>query len=80
MKLIFENSQGIERIIAFPENEKEAMKEIHKFVDQCNSKRTDGRPFTIHYVRSWKNGNRTTYDIGSHVEFFHLLDEVDGNG
>lgn len=80
MKLIFENSNGIERIIAEPKDEKEAWEEIHKFVEQCNTKRKDGRPFVIHYVRSWKNGNRTTYDIGSHTEFFHLLDEVDDNG
>lgn len=68
MKLIFENSQGIERIIANPKSEEEAMREIYKFCDERN--------FKIYYVRSWEHDGRKTYDVGSHVEFFHLENEV----
>ena len=64
MKLIFQNSQGIERIIAFPNSEKEAVKEIYKFCED--------RKFKIYYVRSWMENNRKVYDVGSHTEFFYL--------
>lgn len=63
MKLIFENSNGIERIIAYPNNDEETMKEIYKF---CNE-----RNFKIYYVRIWEHDGRKTYDVGSHTEFFH---------
>lgn len=66
MKLIFENSNGIERIIASPNNEEEAMKEIHKFCEE--------RHFKIYYIRSWEHDRRKTFDVGSHTEFFHLED------
>ena len=33
MKLIFQNSQGVERGIANPNNEEEAIKEIYKFCE-----------------------------------------------
>lgn len=64
MKLIFQNSQGIERIIAFPNSEEEAMKEINKFCKERN--------FKICYVRTWMENNRKVYDVGSHTEFFYL--------
>lgn len=62
MKLIFRNSQGIERVIAFVDTEEEAMKEIHKF---CNN-----RNFKIYYTRTWVKDNRKWFDVGSHTEFF----------
>lgn len=68
MKLIFENSQCIERVIANPKTEEEAMREIYKFCDERN--------FKIYYVRLWEHDGRKTYDVGSHVEFFHLENEV----
>ena len=64
MKLSFQNSKGVERIIAFPNSEEEAMKEIYKFCEERN--------FKIYYVRSWMSGNRKVYDVGSHTEFFYL--------
>ena len=64
MKLIFQNSYGIERIIAYPSNEEEAMKEIYKFCEE--------RKFKIYYVRSWMENNRKVYDVGSWNEFFYL--------
>lgn len=64
MKLIFKNSYGKERVIANPQNEEEAFKEINKF---CNE-----RNFEIYYIRSWMSGNRKKYDVGSWSEFFYL--------
>ena len=65
MKLYFENSRGERRVIAEPETEEEAMKEIHKF---CND-----RNFKIYYTRSWvdKEGLKV-FDCGSWSEFFIL--------
>jgi hypothetical protein len=76
MKLIFENSNGVERIIANPNNEEEAMEAIHAFVDECNAKRTDGKTFKIYYIRSYEHNGRKTFDVGSHVEFFHLVNNI----
>ena len=64
MKLSFQNSKGVERVIAFPNSEEEAMKEIYKFCEERN--------FKIYYVRTWMSGNRKKYDVGSHTEFFYL--------
>lgn len=64
MKLYFENSQGIERVIAEVANEEEAYKEINKFCEERN--------FKIYYVRTWMSNGRKTYDVGSHSEFFYL--------
>ena len=64
MKLIFQNSKGVERVIASPKNEEEAMKEIYKFCEERN--------FKIYYVRSWMENNRKKYDVGSWSEFFYL--------
>ena len=64
MKLIFKNSKGVERVIASPNNEEEAIKEIYKFCAERN--------FKIYYVRSWMENNRKVYDVGSWSEFFYL--------
>ena len=63
MKLYFENSYGEERLIAEVQNEEEAFKEIHKFLDDHNYK--------SYYTRTWmRNNNKKVYDVGSHSEFF----------
>lgn len=64
MKLYFENSQGVERVIAEVANEEEAYKEINKFCEERN--------FEIYYVRTWMSNGRKKYDVGSHSEFFYL--------
>ena len=64
MKLIFSNSNGEERVIAEPKDEKETMKEIHKFCEERN--------FKVYYVRTWMENNRKVYDVGSWSEFFYL--------
>lgn len=68
MKLYFENSRGIRRVIAEPQTKEEAMKEVYKFCEDRN--------FYIYYVRSWKTKDGAeAYDVGSHTEFFYLFDE-----
>ena len=64
MKLIFQNSKGVELVIAHPNNEEEAIKEIYKFCEE--------RKFKIYYVRTWIENNRKVYDVGSWSEYFIL--------
>ena len=65
MKLYFENSYGERRIIAEPETEQDAYKEMNKFCDDRN--------FEIYYIRSWRNKEGLkVFDVGSHSEFFYL--------
>ena len=65
MKLYFENSYRQRRVIAEPQTEEEAWKEIHKFCQDRN--------FKVYYVREWQdNDGLKWYDVGSHTEFFIL--------
>ena len=67
MKLYFENSYGKRRVIAEPETEEEAMKEVYKFCEDKN--------FKIYYVRTYQNLDKEkVYDVGSWSESFILLD------
>ena len=67
MKLYFENSRAERRIIAEPETEEAATKEVYKFCGDRN--------FNIYYVRTWRNKEGLkVYDVGSWSEFF-LLDD-----
>ena len=68
MKLYFENSIGQRRIIAEPETEKDATKEIYKFCEE--------RKFKIYYTRSWRDEEGLkVFDVGSWSEFFYLDDK-----
>lgn len=65
MKLYFENSRRERRLIAEPNNEKEAYEEINKFCDDRN--------FTIYYIRTWMTPEGLKkFDVSSHTEFFYL--------
>ena len=64
MKLYFQNSRGIEHLIAEPLNKEEVNKEIDKFLDDHN--------FKSYYSRVWKADGRLVFDVGSHTEFFIL--------
>ena len=64
MKLYFQNSSGVERLIAEPSNREEVVKEINKFLDDHNYK--------SYYTRVWEEDGRLVYDVGSHTEFFIL--------
>lgn len=64
MKLVFQNSMGNERKIADVEDKDEAMRKIKKFCLE--------RDFKIMYTRCWEKDGVTTFDVGSHTEFFKL--------
>ena len=64
MKLYFQNSRGVERLIAEPSNREEVVKEINKFLDDHNYK--------SYYTRVWEDNDRLVFDVGSHTEFFIL--------
>ena len=67
MKVLFENSQGKTREIADVSTMEEANKVINNFCEERN--------FYIRYKRKWKKGNVTYVDVGSHTEFFHIVEE-----
>ena len=65
MKLYFENSKGVRRVIAEPQTEDEAYKEIYKFCEDRN--------FKIYYVKTHTEPDGLKcYDVGSWSEFFYL--------
>ena len=64
MKLIFQNSRGEERVIAEPQDKKEAVKEINKFLYDHNYK--------SYYTRVWEENGRLKLDCGSWSEFFFV--------
>ena len=65
MKLIFQNSRGEERVIAEPQDKKEAVKEINKFLDNHNYK--------SYYMSVCEDDNgRLRIDVGSWSEFFYI--------
>ena len=69
-KLIFQNSQGIERWIADCDTWPEVSDAINKFIDQCNESRPENKRFKSYYKRTWEEDGRTKIDVGSWSEFF----------
>lgn len=62
MKLIFQNSRGEERVIAEPQDKKEAVKEINKFLDDHNYK--------SYYMNVCEDDSgKLRIDVGSWSEF-----------
>ena len=85
MKLWFENSNGIERIIAECNTWNEVHKAIDEFIKECNNKKITaakekyGKDYDIskinlfkqYYTRVWEQADhRVRIDVGSHTEFF----------
>ena len=64
MTLYFQNSRGVERLIAEPSNREEVVKEINKFLNDHNYK--------SYYTKVWEDDGRLVFDVGSHTEFFIL--------
>ena len=64
MKLYFQNSSGVERLIEEPSNREEVVKEINKFLYDHNYK--------SYYTRVWEEDDRLMIDVGSWSEFFYL--------
>ena len=56
MKLYFQNSRGVERLIAEPLNKQEVNKEINKFLDN--------HIFKSYYTRVWEADGRLVFDVG----------------
>ena len=67
MKLYFQNSRGVERLIAEPSNREEVVKEINKFLDDHNYK--------SYYMQVCEDNGRLMIDVGSWSEVF-ILDGV----
>ena len=64
MKLYFQNSRGVERLIAEASNREEVVKEINKFLDDHNYK--------SYYTQICEDNGRLMIDVGSWSEFFYL--------
>lgn len=69
-KLWFRNSNGDEHVIAECETRQEVNKSIDQFIDDCNKKFPNRKPFKSYYTRSWVEDGRTIFDVGSWSEFF----------
>ena len=69
-KLWFRDSKGNEREIANCETRQEVSKSIDQFIDNCNKKCPNRKPFKSYYTRSWVENGRTILDVGSWFEFF----------
>lgn len=79
--LLFENSNGVTREIAQISaldasgsriSDKDILSEAHRVINGFCAERN----FKIWYARLWNNSGRTTFDVGSHTEFFHLSPAV----
>jgi len=73
MKLWFENRYGDQRVIAECKTSEEVFTAINAFIRTCNKNRS--APFISHYIRSWTEGEKTWYDVGSHSEFFFTTEK-----
>ena len=67
MKLYFENSRGMRRLIGEPETHTAANKMVHDF---CKAHNYDG-----YYIRNWIWEGELVYDVGSWSEFFYLAND-----
>jgi len=72
MKLLFQSSNGSERVIAEVNSFAEASEEMDKFLDEHS--------FKSYYKRLWEEDGRLKIDVGSWSEFFFIsgccLDDV----
>lgn len=67
--LFFLDNRGIKRFIKTIADTEDVHREIVDYVKKLNPN------FQIHYIRTWKNEDGDTqYDVGSHTEFFLLVD------
>lgn len=69
--LYFQRSNGEHRLLATDVTEKEALKEMKKFMDEHN--------FKSYYTRTWEIDGVKWYDVGSHTEFFLWGEKKYGN-
>lgn len=72
MKVLFKNSQGQKREIAEVSDMNEAYQAIYKFCTDRN--------YEIPYYRGIKRDDEFKIDVGSHTEFFYIVeDELEGD-
>lgn len=69
----FQNSKGDVRVIADMVTDRDAAMSVIK--DFCAE-----RDYKIPYIRSWGSDEKTTYDVGSHTEFFYVEKFDEGIG
>ena len=75
MTLWFENRFGEAKQIAHCENKDDVYRSIDDFIKQANARKPKGSvPFKSYYIRTWEQGGKTWYDVGSHVEFFYTTE------
>ena len=65
MNLYFERSNGEEILVKENVNNEKVLTDIKEYVNKLNPN------YKIYYVRSWTIDGKTTYDVGSHTEFFY---------
>jgi hypothetical protein len=64
--ILYFKKNGGKREIGQPKDVSEALSMINKFCEKRN--------FHIYYTRMWTKDSITTFDVGSHTEFFILED------
>ena len=69
--LWFQNSQGVERLIAAVDTWDEVWRCIDEFIKQRNEGRPIDKQFKSYYIRTWEEDGRTKIDVGSWSEFFY---------
>jgi hypothetical protein len=71
MTLYFIRSNGEKRLVKKNVEPKTALSEISHYVNNLNP------AYKIYYTREWydEEAGGTMYDVGSHTEFFLLVDE-----
>ena len=71
MNLYFLSSTGEKRLVSTEVNADNVYKIIKDYIYEINPN------YEIYYIRSWGDINKDgiTYDVGSHSEFFLLINE-----
>ena len=62
--LYFQDNYGTDRFVTAITNKEDIIPTIQQYAHSLNPK------FKIFYIRSWKENDKTWYDVGSHSEFF----------
>ena len=95
MKLWFENSEGVRRVIKDPcDTWSEVNQAVNEFIENCNANKhklareryrenydpSKVVPFVSYYTRVWEEDGMTKLDVGSHTEFFFWEGKYDSKG
>lgn len=74
MKLYFENKFGEMKLISTAASSETVLQLIRNYISAINPN------YKIYYTRHWDDNDNHNkfhriYDVGSHTEFFHLIEE-----